>query len=303
MKLVLTLLVRDEADIIDAQMAYHLARGVDFILVTDNRSTDGTTDIVRRYERAGVARLILEPDDNYAQGKWVTRMARMACAEHGADWVINSDADEFWWPQSGDLKSTLASLPREAGVLEVPRVNFVPTKDDGRPFHGRMVVREIQSFNAVGQPLPPKVCHRAHPDVVVEQGNHAVSGCDLVRFRGASPLLIFHFPLRTYAQFENKIINGGRAYQRNTGLHPSVGCTWRHLYQLYEKGELPSYYAGQELSPAAIADGLRTGRYVVDEFLRVILESLETGGGTDCRLQDATLSGRPRGPRDGGGRP
>jgi hypothetical protein len=274
MRLLLTLLVRDEADIIDAQMAYHLAQGVDFILVTDNRSTDGTTEILRRYERAGKARLILEPDDDYAQGKWVTRMARMACVEHGADWVINSDADEFWWPQSGDLRSTLASLPPEAGMLKVPRVNFIPTGNDGRPFHERMVYREIRSANAVGQPLPPKVCHRAHPDVVVEQGNHGITGCDLAPFHGASPLLIFHFPLRTYGQFENKIINGGRAYQRNTDLHPSAGHAWRHLYQLYEKGELPAYYAGQEMSPSDIESGLRAGRYVVDDRLHRVLTSL-----------------------------
>ena len=53
MKLVMTLLVRDEADIVDAQIAFHLAAGVDFVIATDNRSEDGTTRILERYERAG----------------------------------------------------------------------------------------------------------------------------------------------------------------------------------------------------------------------------------------------------------
>jgi hypothetical protein len=274
MKLVLTLLVRDEEDIIDLHMAYHLAQGVDFILVTDNRSKDATGNIVRRYQDAGTARLMYEPHDDYAQGSWVTRMARIACTELGADWVINSDADEFWWPQSGDLKSTLAALPREAGALAAPRVNFVPTRENGRPFYERMVVREKQSFNALGDPLPPKVCHRARPDVIVEQGNHAVTGRDLARFEDASPLIIFHFPLRTYKQFENKIVNGGQAYERNAELHPLVGGTWRHLYRLYECGGLPGYYGGQQLSPAAIEKGVESGELVVDERLRLFLKSL-----------------------------
>jgi hypothetical protein len=42
MKLVLTLLVRDEEDVIATNIAYHLSRGVDHIIVSDNCSLDGT---------------------------------------------------------------------------------------------------------------------------------------------------------------------------------------------------------------------------------------------------------------------
>ena len=51
MKVVMTLLVRNEADIVDAQLAFHLNAGVDFVVATDNLSSDGTTEILRRYER------------------------------------------------------------------------------------------------------------------------------------------------------------------------------------------------------------------------------------------------------------
>ena len=48
MKLVQTLVVRDEADIVDAQIAYHLNAGVDFVIASDHESLDGTTEILDR---------------------------------------------------------------------------------------------------------------------------------------------------------------------------------------------------------------------------------------------------------------
>ena len=81
MKLVRTLLVRNEADIVDAQIAFHLSAGVDFVIATDNRSDDGTTEILERYERAGFLRLLREDGDDMRQDEWVTRMARLAATD------------------------------------------------------------------------------------------------------------------------------------------------------------------------------------------------------------------------------
>ena len=55
MRLVLTVLARDEADIIDAQVSFHLNAGVDFVIATDNASDDGTTEVLESYERAAFA--------------------------------------------------------------------------------------------------------------------------------------------------------------------------------------------------------------------------------------------------------
>ena len=90
MKMVMTLLVRDECDILDAHLRYHLERGVDFVIATDHRAGDGTTEILRGYERDGHLHLIRESGDAVQQAHWVTRMARLAANDFGADWVINA---------------------------------------------------------------------------------------------------------------------------------------------------------------------------------------------------------------------
>jgi glycosyltransferase involved in cell wall biosynthesis len=266
-KLFMTLLLRDEEDIVRENLDFHLAQGVDRVIVTDNGSVDGTLEILRAYEAKGAVRLLLEPADDYSQGRWVTRMARMA-AEEGADWVINSDADEFWWPRAGTLRSTFEGLGGDVGVVVAHRTNFVPRPEDGRAFWERMTMRERISLNPLGKPLPPKVAHRAHPEITVVQGNHRVEGPELGERVDDGSIQILHFPMRTYAQFENKIVKGGRAYARNRELPDRTGRTWRRLYGLWERGGLRDHYADQVIAD----DG--SGDLIADTRLRDYLREL-----------------------------
>ena len=98
MTTVLTLMVRDEADIIAAMLEHHLAHGIDRILVTDNGSVDGTREILAEYARVAPVTVFDDPEHRKQQAEVVTRMARLAATEHGAHWVVNGDADEFLRP-------------------------------------------------------------------------------------------------------------------------------------------------------------------------------------------------------------
>lgn len=282
MRLVMTLLVRDEEDVLADHLEVHYSLGVDFVVATDNLSEDATPDILQHYADQGRLVWRRETDDDYAQAKWVTRMAREAATEHGADWVLNSDADEFWWPEQGTLPAYFAALPDDVGGVKVPRDNFVPVhEEDHGPFHQRMTVREVGSRNDRGKRILPKVAHRADPDVVVGQGNHRIESDALGPVVAAEGLEILHFPMRSYRQFENKIVKGGRAY----GQHPErdrYGRIWQRLYERYLAGELEEYYASTIPSSRELAKGLRKGRYIEDTRLRdhlVAMRGEEPAGG------------------------
>jgi len=103
MKLVMTLRTRDQADIVEAVVAFHLNAGVDFVIATDHRSVDGTVEILESYAREGVLRLIRELGEEVRGSEWRTRMARMAATEYGADWTFSCDGDEFWRPRGGSM--------------------------------------------------------------------------------------------------------------------------------------------------------------------------------------------------------
>lgn len=267
MKVVMTLLVRDEEDILRENLDFHFAGGVDEIILMDNLSSDGTAAIAREYERAGRLHYLFQPRDDYSQGRWVTEMASRAIHELRADWVINSDADEFWWPHSGSIKDALASIEPNAVAASVERTNFVTRLDSGEPFWRRMDTRYRVSVNAIGHSLPPKVAHRALTDVVVEQGNHRVYVRGQLAPSVPAPITILHFPVRSRAQFWNKIAKGGAAYARNTELDHTIGATWRYLYRLYLDGRLAEAYDKELFTDDEIAEGVATGTLVRDDRL------------------------------------
>ena len=184
MRLVMTLVVRDEVDIVDAQLAYHLDAGVDFVLATDHGSTDGTLDVLRRYEREGRLRLF-GVSGEMRESEWRTQMARLAATEHGADWIINTDADEFWLPRAATLRESLGSVPSEIGVVWALTCHFVPRPEDGRPFAERMTAR-FASQAALNDPTSPyrphaKAAHRADPDIVVASAKAYLSALNKLR--------------------------------------------------------------------------------------------------------------------------
>lgn len=267
MQIVMTLLVRDEQDVIRENIDFHLSQGVDFFIATDNRSVDTTAKILREYEKKGRLRYLYEGADDYQQCEWVTRMARMAFTEYGANWVINNDADEFWWPRSGTLRSTFANISHETNMVVADRANFVVTEDERGRFVHRMVYREAVSLNALGRPLPPKVAHRGCAAIDVAQGNHSVTGLD--HPRSISGVIdILHFPIRSYRQLENKIVKGGAAYERNTRLPQSAGATWRQLYRQYKQDNgLHEYFMKHYYDTQRLHEQLETGVLVKDERL------------------------------------
>jgi hypothetical protein len=279
MKLVVTVLARDEADVIDAQVAFHLNAGADFVVATDNKSQDGTTEILERYENDGVLHLIREPAEGLRQGEWVTRMARLAAKEYGADWVINTDADEFWWPRGGSLKEVLAAVPAEYGVVEAFWRSFVPRPDDGSFFAERMTARlsqqaPINDPTSFYRPVI-KVAHRADPQVTVARGNHALADSPLQALTTWHPVEVLHFPLRSRAQWMRKVKLQGDAFTKHIE-RPGTGY---HLkgYDALQSGRIDQQHESLVVDDAALERGVTEGTMVIDTRLRDALRQIRAG--------------------------
>ena len=281
--------VRDEDDVLEHNLRYHRAQGVDHFLVTDNGSTDGTLEILRRFESEGVLTVIEEPSTDDFRDRahwWVTRMARTAATDLGADWVVHADADEFWSPLTGTLRDALDGIPDDYGVVLAPRPEFVARSDGPGEFWERMTVREARSR------LRPKIAHRAEPDAVLHRGAHDVdverdesgsrhSGRAVMRAvkekraEGADPLVwapvfparVLHFPLRSLDQYRRKVevtLRGGFDDKAHDELR-----------EAYEQGRLPELYAKLAVDNDAVEAGLREGTLVEDPTVRDFLAGAE----------------------------
>ncbi len=264
----MTLLARNEADLIDAHVAFHLNAGVDFIVAIDNGSDDGTTEILESYARDGYVDLTRE-EGELKQADWVTEMARRAATDFGADWVINSDADEFWWPRGGSLKDVFAAVPAHFGSVRGMWRHFAPRPLGDEFFAERMTVRILNPGAETNSPYSPrfKAAHRADPDVTVLPGNHQVTGRDLVPLGGWYPLDVLHFPIRSLEQARQK-------YLRWWELAPSEfrGAA----YDADRQGRMHQFYESYVIGDEALARGVEDGTLAIDTRLRDALRALHS---------------------------
>jgi Glycosyl transferase family 2 len=284
MKLAMALMVRDEADVIEDNLRFHRAQGVDFFIVLDNGSTDETLKILESYERAGIVSVVSMPGSLLkVLRNGTTQIGRMA-HEMGADWVIHNDADEFWWPVTGsNLKESLAAVPDRFGMLLAPRTEFLPRPDGRGSFAERLLIREARFRR------PPKTAHRAHPliemwtthpiDIWVNRGSSPRSGLvgkpalraqpthveenelDLV-LAPHFPIAVLHFPLRSFEQYRGKIeiAADNRIFDRSAES--------REIRQAYEAGRLEDVYENLILDEDTVGTGLAEGWLVEDTEFR-----------------------------------
>lgn len=212
-------MVRDEADIIGLTLT-HALHHVDHVLILDNGSVDGTSEIIRSMPRTTV---IDDPEIGYYQARKMTALASMA-REQGADWVMPFDADEFICAgRVGLVRHVLEGQPDEIDVVEADFYHHCATGMDepGQDIVERWVWRESES-------RIPKVCCRTRLGLEIEQGNHAATYFGARALVSPDKMIVHHFPYRSPEQMIRKVLNGAQAYEA-TDLPTEQGSHWRQM--------------------------------------------------------------------------
>lgn len=269
LKVAMTLLVRNEEDIIEDNILYHSSIGVDKFFIMDNLSTDDTRQIIERLSSRISISYFYQPNDEYRQSEWVTSLARQAASDPECfDWVIHNDADEFWCFGNQSLSEYLSNIPEATSKIILRRFNAVNLINDAseklikctsHPRQSEYFYRK--SLNCLGGALPGKCMHRASADVLISQGNHSASN-----LKGETVVcetaFILHYPYRTWDQYRQKIRLGGAAYKRNRDLPEAIGATWRQHYEALESIELINFWKSLHQNISQVRRGLDDKSYI-----------------------------------------
>jgi glycosyltransferase involved in cell wall biosynthesis len=247
-------MVRNEADIIRLNVLYHLASGIDRMLVVDNGSTDGTDWALQRLSLEHPEVRWSRDDGPFLPSRVMTKLAREAF-EEGADWVVPVDADEFWHAPGG-LRRVLENA--EAGVLRAQAVNFIQRRSQRESSSDaltHMTRRAAGGGGAAGyapglvafrriafveKAYPQKCICRPTAEVEIQTGHHSISGADGRRIR-TEKILCLHAPIRSRDALAERITSAGRAAQ--AGRNPNQGRNRIRLAALQGEAAIDAEWA------------------------------------------------------------
>jgi hypothetical protein len=207
MKVVVIARVKNERDIIEAFVRHHLFH-VDQLLVLDDASIDGTWDVLLGLQQEGLPLVVLrEASFCFDQHRFTTRLMHLAIEEHGADWVVPLDADEFVETEGGrPLREALAA--REPALISVAWHNFVwqPGIDDSLDRNPVTRLRfRMPPRKELFKVMVPRRLGAAR-GATLAQGSH-----ELLQDKAALParpvdeIRLCHFPIRSLQQHAAKV--------------------------------------------------------------------------------------------------
>lgn len=279
-KLIMTLVVRNEEDIIEQNIRFHCAMGVDGVIVISHNSTDNTNVILEKLKSEGLVLEIIEKTTpNHQHSIWVNEMVKIAKNKYGADWIINADADEFYYSNSLNLKKSILQCDG-ASSLWVDSIFLFP--DDKKDFLNStyFVARPFQKFEAdmldlfndklyedfIGSQGCTKVIHKTKGFVSICDGNHDVKMRPNKKFQSAD-IRLYHYHIRNYIGMEQKV---ARWFESIFLLPEGQGDHMKYMVNLYKTGKLREEYDrkfGEKMRNFLIEHGV----VVIDPSIRNFL--------------------------------
>jgi len=282
MRLGMSLIVRDECDIVAHNILFHARHGVDTFAILDNGSLDGTFELLESLRQSYEIALFRDVDGFRKEER------SMFLADHlrhglGVSHLISNDADEFWVPRSDSLKSLVAA---HSPVKYVPRYNFIVQRKeverlDYEFFDSTFLVIRPPAFQPPSPdpntPLVVPMALRAVPGKVfcaieglrrIFKGNHSVMH-DAGAVAETTEAVVLHYPVRSYEQFARKIRNHA---ENLVGISGAESWHLRRWHAIQRAGRLRAEYDtlvfGETAVQALLAAGTIREEKILAEFFR-----------------------------------
>ncbi len=272
MKIVACIGFGDEGSLLSDCLSHLFSIGVDAVVVTHMSRSDADSARLRTQfdGRPDVALLQIRQTDAEA---FEFPQTMLACAQRqfAPDWLLFGDADEFWLPRGGSLRTLLASARYD--VLQVPRFNLAleagpdgPVPRDlrhpegplmfvGGPANDPELIAGAPDHRWIAGGVGRKVLARSATTARLTLGMHDVvppPGVEPIR-AVAADVAIAHLPFTTLERFRYKV-QGVREMLEHHGhrLRGNEAWHWRRWLELEDTGRLDEEFRRQLLPPETL---------------------------------------------------
>jgi hypothetical protein len=249
----MTILVKNEIDIIEKNIRFHAKNGVDSFVIMDNNSTDGTRELLEELKKEFEI-TVIDEKGTYSQAKWMTKLTRIAKKKYNPTWLIPNDADEFWTAQNASLKEV---LPEKGAVLTVNRYNRLLYENLDNVLNSEYKIINPIIYDKQTQLYGEHICMqlvKISPKVIIKPkgllwirgGNHKALHLQNMRdyfkkyekIKRFKQIEVNHFPIRSYEQFKNNIENRVKLLEKKATMGPH----YKRWVKLYKEGKLEKEY-------------------------------------------------------------
>ena len=207
MKIVSITSIKNESDIIESFVRYHL-NIVDFMIFLNSGSTDDTLNILNSLIDENLPIVVIEGDGYFEPYVKYNYLLNLAINDYGADVICPLDCDEFIIAKSGNPRDIIVNIP-ENSYYKLKWKTFVPTSNDdqnikfipSRVNHVRDENLDMFSKVIISRDLVEKF------NVNLSMGNHDIEGTsNQIKCITDSGLNLAHFPIRSVNQTISKVL-------------------------------------------------------------------------------------------------
>lgn len=288
-------------DLIEEFLVHYQKLGVQKIMVMDFDSTDGTQSVLKSSRWADFVHLT--PFPGVADLDSSNIMLSIAKSKFGSDsYCLFCDPDEFLVTPSMRIEEVVGPVRADRmDACVIPRFNMTAARKvavsqqsrltpfDALKFRVDHRVKRRVSVDMGNEVLDPpwistailgKVLVRLEATISICDGDHQAECKDREVDVAGDGVYLLHYPVRTWAEFENKIDMAKVDMGANTDLPDAYGWQIRRWVRLSNSGELYEEYLAQFAGERDLDSHLADGSLCVDESVRVF-----NSAGSRCSLR------------------